>query len=204
MPLVMALAACTRAVDGVPTPAPAAATPESAAELEALIVTAVPSGRPRLPDDEVRPPAGHKTVDDVAAYSDDPAREVEVLEEYGYRYGWERFWGSGRHGQVTGLYVDQFDHRVGATSYAAALARNEAEHYDGMLIENAPGLPGGCHLLTVEDTDPHRRQGGPAALAWCGHGVYSVAATAVADSLDAAQEEVRAVLAEQMDRLPPH
>jgi hypothetical protein len=198
---------CARAVDGVPTPgtaqAAAADTPGSAAELEALIVTTVPSGLPRLPDEDLRPPAGEKTVEDVAAYSEDPEREREVLEEYGYRYGWERFWGTGGPAPMTGVFVDQFEHRSGAAAYAADLAHNEAEHYAATLIENAPELPGGCHLLAVEDTDPQARLAGPAALAWCGHGVFSVSVTAVADSVDAAEEEVRTVLDAQLDRLPP-
>ena len=51
---------------------------------------------------------------------------------------------------MTGVFVDQFEHRAGAAAYAADLARNEAEHYGATLIENPPGLPGGCQLLTVE------------------------------------------------------
>jgi hypothetical protein len=104
---------------------------------------------------------------------------------------------------MTGVFVDQFEHRSGAAAYAADLAHNEAEHYDAMLIEDAPGLPGGCHLLALEDADPEGRLAGPAALAWCGHGVFSVSVTAVADSVDAAEEEVRTVLDAQLDRLPP-
>jgi hypothetical protein len=180
-----------------------AAAPASAAELEALLVTAVPSGLPRLPDDELDPPAGEKSVEDIAGYSVDPGHERTVLKDYGYRYGWERFWGDSRSGRLTSVFVDQFDHRAGAAAYAADLARNEAEHYGAMLIENAPELPGGCHLLTVKDGDPGARRAGPAALVWCGHGVFSVSVTAMAGSVDAAEKEVRAVLAEQLDRLPP-
>ncbi|MCW2701099.1 MAG: uncharacterized protein JWQ45_2634 [Blastococcus sp.] len=200
---LVALPACTRAVDGVPQAAPAAATPTSAAELQALIVTAVPSGLPRLRDDEVDPPAGAKTVEDIAEYSRDPGHEREVLEEYGYRYGWERFWGERDSGVLTSVFVDQFDHRPGAAAYAVDLARNEAGHYGAMLAENPPDLPGGCHLITMEapDTDPQLT--GPAALVWCGHGVFSVSVTVVADSVDVAEAELRAVLAEQLDRLPP-
>jgi hypothetical protein len=198
---------CARAVDGAPTPATpqvaAAATPGSAAELEALIVSTVPSGLPRLPDQGLDPPAGEKTVEDVAGYSEDPEREREVLEEYGYRYGWERFWGTGGPKPMTGVFVDQFEHRSGAAAYAADLAHNEAQQYAATLMENAPGLPGGCHLLAVEDADPRARLAGPAALAWCGHGVFSVSVTAVADSVDAAEKEVRSVLGAQLDRLPP-
>jgi hypothetical protein len=195
--------ACARSVDGVATPAPATATPGSAAELETLLVTAVPSGLPRLADEGLEPPAGEKRVEDVAEYARDPGREREVLEQYGYRYGWERFWGTGGSGPVTGVFVDQFDHRAGAAAYAVDLARNDAAHFRGMLVENAPDLPGGCHLLTVEDPEPEAELTGPAALAWCGHGVFSVSVTAVTDSVDAAEEEVRAVLDQQLALLPP-
>jgi hypothetical protein len=156
-----------------------------------------------LPDDQLQPPAGEKQVGDVARYSDDPGRERGVLEDYGYRYGWERFWGSGGSGPMTGLFVDQFDRRVGAAAYAADLAHNEAERYRGALIQNPPNLPGGCRLLTVAAGGAAARMSRPAALAWCVHGVFSVSVTAVARSVDTAQEEVRAVLEEQLSRLPP-
>jgi hypothetical protein len=103
---------------------------------------------------------------------------------------------------VTGVFVDRFDSRAGAGAYAEDLARNDAEEYGGMLSENPPGLPGGCWLLTVEKPDP-RQLHGPAAFAWCVHGVFSVSATAVTDSVDAAEAEVHAVLTAQLDRLPP-
>ena len=143
------------------------------ADLGALVVTEVPSGLPRLPDDELEPPAGPKAVDDVADYSEDPAREQDVLEDYGYRYGWERFWGTGS-GPMTGVFVDQFASRAGAGAYAEDLARNDAEHYDGVVHENPPDLPGGCRMLTVDDAAAQEALGGPAALAWCGHGPFSV------------------------------
>jgi hypothetical protein len=163
----------------------------------------VPSGLPRLPDAELDPPAGAKAVDDIADYSEDPARERDVLEHYGYRQGWERFWGSGSGGPMTGVFVDQFSSRAGAVAYAEDLARNDAEHYDGVLHDNPPDLPGGCRMLTVDDAEAQAALGGPAALAWCGHGPFSVAVTAVAASMDAAREEVLAVVDEQLDRLPP-
>lgn len=196
------LLACARAVEGLPSPGPEEDLPGAAAELEPLIVTDVPSGLPRLPDDELHPPAGEKGIDDVADYADDPAREREVLEGYGYRYGWERFWGSDG-GPVTGVFVDQFDHRAGAGAYAEDLARNDAEHYRGMLLEEPPWLPGGCRALAVDDPDPEVGLTGPAAFAWCTHGVFSVAVTAVAGSVEEAEAEVRAVMAEQLELLPP-
>ncbi len=174
VPCLLSLTGCTRAVDGVPTAGPPAGLPSSAAELGGLIVTEVASGLPRLPDDELHPPAGAKDVADVAAYADDPARERDVLEDYGYRHGWERFWGSDS-GPLTGVFVDQFDVRAGAAAYVEDLARNEAEHYGGLLSEEPAGLPGGCWLLTVEDPDPEQLHG-PAALAWCVHGMFSVSA----------------------------
>jgi hypothetical protein len=172
-----------------------------AEELGELILTEVPSGLPRMADHDLTPPAGAKRIEDIAGYSDDPARERAVLRDYGYRYGWERFWGTGS-GPVTGVLVDRFDSRAGAGAYAEDLARNDAERYGGMLSENPAGLPGGCWLLTVEDPDPAQLHG-PAAFAWCVHGAFSVSATAVTDSVDAAEREVHAVLTAQLDRLAP-
>jgi hypothetical protein len=204
--LLVALAcvcgACARAVDGVPTASPAGATPDTAADLEAMLVTRVPSGLPRLADDEVRPRAGEKDVGDVAGYSSDPRHEREVLEDYGYRFGWERFWGSDS-GPMTSVFVDQFDHRSGASAYARDLASNEAGYYGAALMERSPDLPGGCHLLTVDAPDPETELAGPAALAWCGHGVFSVSATVVADSVRSAEDQVAEVLEQQLARLPP-
>ena len=197
-----ALPACTRAVDGVPTAASAESLPASAEELEPFLVTELPSGLPRLQDEDLEPPAGAKRVEDVAGYADDPAREREVLEDYGYRFGWERFWGAGP-ATMTGVFVDQFETRAGASAYAEDLARNDAAHYAGVLEEDPRDLPGGCRLLSVEDPEPGRGLTGPATFVWCGHGAFSVGVTAVAASAEAAEEEVRAVLAEQLDRLPP-
>jgi hypothetical protein len=202
LPCLLSLPGCTRAVDGVPTAEPAESLPASADDLEPLIVTEVPSGLPRLPDEGVHPHAGPKRVDDVAGYAEDPERERQVLEDYGYRYGWERFWGNGS-GLMTGVFVDRFDTRAGAGAYAEDLARNEADRYGGELDEHPPELPGGCLLLTIEEPGPGSELTGPAALAWCGHGVFSVSVTAVAGSVDAGEDEVGAVLAEQLDRLPP-
>ncbi len=183
--------------------APPSGLPSQPEELEPLIVAEVPSGLPRLPDDVLDPPAGAKELRDVAGYAADPDREREVLEEFGYRHGWERFWGHGDSGPMTGVFVDQFETRAGAGAYAADLARNDAELYDGVLRENPPQLPGGCRLLIVEEPVPERMLTGPAALAWCTHGVFSVGVTSVADSVDAAIDEVHAVLEEQLERLPP-
>ena len=193
---------CDRAVEGVPTATASVSFPATAESLGALVVTDVPSALPRLPDAQLQPPAGPKALDDIADYSDDPARERQVLEEYGYRYGWERFWGTGSV-PMTGVFVDQFEFRAGAASYARDLARNEAVHYDAVVHENPPELPGGCRMLTVDDADAQRALGGPAAFAWCGHGPFSVSVTSVADSLEAAEAEVQAVVTEQLDRLPP-
>jgi hypothetical protein len=192
---------CARPVDGAPTAAPGTPPPASVDELGALILTELPSGLPRLDDEHLMPPAGAKHVEDVAGYSRDPARERAVLRDYGYRHGWERFWGR-ESGPVTGVLVDQFDTRAGAGAYAEDLARNDAELYGGVLEEGPAGLPGGCWQLTVEDPDPEQLHG-PAVFAWCVHGVFSVSATAVTDSVEAAEEEARAVLAAQLDRLPP-
>jgi hypothetical protein len=198
---LLPLGGCGRPVDGVPTPARGTLPPASADDLGALVVTELPSGLPRLTDHDLMPPAGAKRLEDVAAYSTDPARERGVLEDYGYRHGWERFWGR-EGGPVTGVLVDQFGTRAGAGAYVEDLARNDAELYGGTLHEDPPRLPGGCWLLTVAAPDPAQLHG-PAAFAWCVHGVFSVSATAVTDSVEAAEEEVRAVLTAQLDRLPP-
>jgi hypothetical protein len=200
--VVPATAGCTPTVVGSATPAPASVTPDTVEDLGALVLSAVPSGLPRIPDADLQPPAGAKTVDDVAGYADDPARERVVLRDYGYRHGWERFWGS-TTGPLTTVFVDQFDDAGGAAAYAEDLAANDAAVYDGVLRRDPPGLPAGCSLLTVAQADPATRLTGPAAFAWCGHGVFSVAVTAVSTSEQSATDELRAVVLAQVDRLPP-
>ena len=199
---VLLVPACERTVAGTASPGPVSGVPSSPEELEPLVVTAVPSGRPRLPDHEVRPRAGAKTVEDVAAYAEHPERERQVLATYGYRFGWERFWGV-EADQVTSVFVFQMRTRGGADAYARDLAANDAEHYRGTLSQNPPGLPGGCRLVTVEDARPEADLPGPAAISWCGHGVFSVSVTAVAPTLEQARAEVRALLPRQLERLPP-
>lgn len=196
------LTACGRAVDGAPTAAPPSDRPSSPQELEELVVRDVPSGLPRLPDDEIEPPAGAKRLEDVAAYAPDPERELAVLDDYGYRYGWERFWGR-ESGPMTGVFVDQFRQRAGAGAYAEALARNDAELYGGVLSMDPPELPANCRLLTVDVPVPDAGLVDPAAFAWCWHGVFSVSVTAVAGSVSDAVREVDAVLEEQLALLPP-
>ena len=140
----------------------------------------------------------------MAGYSDDPARERAVLEDYGYRHGWERFWGSGTGtGPQTGIFVDQFEQPGGALAYAEDLARNDADHYGGLLSEGSPDLPPDCWRLVVDEPRPDQGLAGPAAFAWCTQGPFSVSVSAVAESVDAATEEVGAVVADQLDRLPP-
>jgi hypothetical protein len=102
---------------------------------------------------------------------------------------------------VTSVFIYEFEHRAGAGAYARDLAGNEAEYYRGMLRDDPPELPGGCRLLTVEH--PSGGLPGPAALAWCGHGVFSVSVTSVADSAAGATDEVAAVVRAQLERLPP-
>ena len=199
--LLALLTGCEREVAGVASAAPAPAVPGSAEELERLLVAEVPSGLPRLPDTEVRPPAGEKTLEDVAAYAADADRERAVLRDYGYRFGWERFWGV-HEGKLTSVFVHQMETRGAAGAYARDLAANDAEYYRGMLHEDPAELPGGCWMLTVEEARPHARLSGPAAISWCGHGVFSVSVTAVADSVAEAEAEVRALLPQQLDRLP--
>lgn len=201
---VLAAPACGREDDGASASAATdPAAPASAEDLEPLIVDDVPSGLPRLPDDRIDPPAGPKRVEDVARYADDPARERAVLRGYGYRHGWERFWGSGTgEGPQTGVFVDQFEHPDGAAAYAEDLARNDADHFGGLFSEGPPGLPDGCRRLLVDEARPDRGLTGPAAFAWCTRGEFSVWASAVAEDLDAATAEVHEVVTEQLDRLP--
>jgi hypothetical protein len=196
------LTGCTgRLVTGEASAAPGTSAPERPEELEGLLVTEVPSGLPRVPDDALSPPAGEKWVADVAAYADDPDHEREVLAGYGFRFGWERFWGAGDgSGPVTSVFVYQFTDRAGASAYARDLAGNDAESYRGMLRDEPSQLPGGCHLVTVDEPEGLP---GPAASAWCGHGVFSVSVTSVADSPSAAVREVTAVLRAQLALLPP-
>jgi hypothetical protein len=176
------------------------APPSATSGLAALLVTEVPSGLPRVPDDELDPPAGRKTIDDVAGYSSDAEHQRQVLEDYGYRWGWERFWRTGD--QLTSVFLDQFGNADGAVSYADDLARNDAEYYGGTPEDDPPDLPAGCALLTVEDPAPMGRLAGPAAFAWCAHGVFTVSVAAVSTSPAAARAEVGAVTAQQLDRLP--
>ncbi|MGY1886031.1 MULTISPECIES: hypothetical protein [unclassified Blastococcus] len=196
------LSGCGRTVDGVATAGPPSDRPSSPAELEELIVREVPSGLPRLRDEELEPPAGPKRLEDVAGYAPDPERELAVLESYGYRYGWERFWGR-ESGPMTGVFVDQFEQRAGARAYAENLARNDAELYGGVLSVDPPELPANCRLLTVDAPVPAAGLVDPAAFAWCWHGVFSVSVTAVAGSVPDAVREVGAVLETQLDLLPP-
>jgi hypothetical protein len=179
----------------------APATPETVEDLGDLLLQQVPSGLPRIPDADLEPPAGAKTVDDVATYAEDPARERAVLREYGYRHGWERFWGS-TTGPLTSVFLDQFDDAGGAATYARDLAGNDAAVYDGVLQHDPASLPEGCSLLTVAAAEPATGLSGPAAFAWCGHGVFSVAVTAVAGTEQAATDEVRDAVRAQLDRLP--
>jgi hypothetical protein len=184
----------TTASSSVPAP------PSATSGLAALLVTEVPSGLPRVPDDELDPRAGRKTIDDVAGYSSDAEHQRQVLEDYGYRWGWERFWRTGD--QLTSVFLDQFGNADGAVSYADDLARNDAEYYGGAAEADPPDLPAGCALLTVDEPAPKGRLAGPAAFAWCTRGVFTVSVAAVSTSPAAARAEVEAVTAQQLDRLP--
>ena len=196
-------AGCGGEAEDAATAASTPAGPATADELEQLLVDEVPSGLPRVPDEAIQPPAGAKRVEDVAGYSDDPARERGVLENYGYRHGWERFWGAGTgEGPQTGVFVDQFEAAGGADSYAEDLARNDADHYGGLLSEGSPDLPDDCRRLLVEEPDPEDGLWGPAAFAWCTRGSFSVAVSAVAGTLDDATGELGEVARDQLDRLP--
>ncbi len=199
--LLALLTGCATSTDGDASAAPAAATPDTPRQLEALVVPAVPSGLPRVPDDALSPPAGEKLLEDVAGYAEDAAREREVLDDYGYRFGWERYWGSGS-GPLTTVAAHQFETTDGAAAFTADLAAHEAEVYGGLLREDPPDLPPGCRLLQLDEGAPAVGVAAPAALAWCARGAFSLAVTAVSGSVESATEEVRAVVTAQLERLP--
>jgi hypothetical protein len=200
--LLAVLTGCGPGADGGASAAPAAATPDTPRELEPLVVPDVPSGLPRVPDDALSPPAGEKWPEDVAGYAEDAVREREVLADYGYRFGWERYWGSGS-GPLTTVAAHQFETTEGALAFTADLAAHEAEVYGGLLREDPPDLPAGCRLLQLEEGAPAARVAAPAAFAWCAQGAFSLTVTAVSGSVEAATEEVVAVIAAQLERLPP-
>ena len=200
--LLALLTGCGAPTDGGASATPTPATPASPGELEEVVVPDVPSGLPRLPDDSLSPPAGEKSVEDVAGYGEDAAREREVLDDYGYRFGWERYWGSGS-GPLTTVFTHQFETPEGAAAFTGDVAAHDAEVYGGPLREGPPGLPAGCRLLQLHEGAPAAGVSSPAAFAWCTQGVFSVAVTAVAGSVESATEEVQAVVAAQLDRLPP-
>jgi len=196
------LAGCGSSMPAVATVASGGQIPGSPQELERLLITDVPSGLPRLPDNGLQPPAGRKDLADVARYAQDPGHEQQILREYGYRFGWERFWGRGTD-PMTSVFVYQFRDWASAGVYAREIAGNDAEYYHGMLQKDPPQLPAGCWLLSVDDPSSSSVLHGPAAFAWCGHGVFSVSVTAVGASPKAAQAEVAAALRAQLRRLPP-
>ena len=183
-----------------PVSTPVAALPTSPDGLERLLLTRVPSGLPRVPDGELQPAAGRKTVDDVAGYAPDPQRQRQVLDDYGYRWGWERFWRAGN--ALTSVFLDQFDRAAGAGTYAEDLAGNEEQRYGGELDRMPADLPAGCAVLSVDAPDPATGLTGPAALAWCSQGGFSLAVAAVSGSPQRARDELTAVVREQLDRLP--
>jgi hypothetical protein len=200
--LLALLTGCATSTDGDAAAAPAAATPDTPRQLEALLVPDVPSGLPRVPDAALSPPAGQKLVEDVAGYARDAVREREVLDDYGYRFGWERYWGAGS-GPLTTVAAHQFETTDGAAAFTADLAAHEAEVYGGLLREDPPDLPAGCRLLQLDEGAPAAGVAAPAALAWCARGVFSLTVTAVSGSVESATAEVRAVVAAQLERLPP-
>ncbi|WP_369134449.1 hypothetical protein [Modestobacter sp. I12A-02662] len=203
--LALACTGCTSVAEPAEPAVRSAATaalPTDAGELEELLLDEVPSGLPRVADDELDPPAGEKSADDVAAYAeDDAAHQEEVLGQYGYLRGWERFWRG--DDALTTVFLDQFDDPGGAATYAEDLARNDAEHYGGQLDRSPAGLPADCVLMTVEQPDPAHGMAGPAVFSWCGRGVFTVSVAAVRPGMEDARAEVAAVVAEQLERLPP-
>ncbi|SCX52947.1 hypothetical protein SAMN03159343_2888 [Klenkia marina] len=201
--LILVLTGCASSVEGAASPAATASVADLPTDVEGLgaaVVTDVPSGLPRLPDEELDPPAGAKTLEDVAGYAEDADREAQVLDDYGYRWGWERFWG--REQQLTSVFLDQFEGPTGAASYAADLARNDTGFYGGNPDRDPDDLPPGCATLAVEDPDADTGLQGPAAFAWCAHGPFTVSVAVVADSTDTAHQQVVELVDAQLARLP--
>jgi hypothetical protein len=197
-----AVSGCAPSGAAPAVPAPVSTAPaDAAAALEPLLLDQVPSGLPRVPDDELDPPAGEKTIDDVARYGDDAQHEEGVLAQYGYQSGWERFWRSGD--QVTSVFLDRFADAGGAASYAGDLAGNDAEYYGGTLDPRPTDLPAGCLLVLRATPAPEHGMAGPAAFSWCPSGTFTVSVASVAGDADAARAEVLAVTRAQLDRLPP-
>ena len=93
--------------------------------------------------------------------------------------------------------------RAGARGYAEDLAGNKAELYGRTLSEDPPDLPANCRELTVDEPVPDAGLMEPAAFAWCWHGVFSVAVTAVGPTVDDALAEVSSVMGRQLAQLPP-
>ncbi|WP_138757627.1 hypothetical protein [Modestobacter altitudinis] len=176
------------------------AVPSDAAGLEALLVDAVPSGLPLVPDDELVPPAGAKTIDDVARYGGDAQQQRQVLSDYGYLRGWERFWRA--DAALTSVFLDQFQDGAGAGSYAEDLARNDAEYYGGLTDSAPDDLPSGCVTMARDEPAPDHGFAGPAAFAWCAVGAFTVSVAAVAATPADAWAELVAVTVAQLDRLP--
>ena len=78
----------------------------------ALIVTEVPSGLPRLPDDELRPAGRRQAVEDVAALLRRPGRaSATVLAGLRLPVRLGAVLGRRESGPMTGVFVDQFDRR---------------------------------------------------------------------------------------------
>ncbi len=197
------LTGCAAGVPGTATPAATASVgdlPDDVAGLGGLVLAEVPADLPLVPDDELDPPAGPKTLDDVAGYADDAEREAGVLTDYGYRWGWERFWRD--EDALASVFLDQFEGTAGATSYAADLTRNDTDHYGGYPDHTPDELPDGCATLAVDVPAEESGLTGPAAFAWCAHGPFTVSIAVVGETSEAALAEVEDLVDEQLDRLP--
>ena len=172
--------ACLAAAPGAPAPstgrrrrAPARRSPGSADELGCArrdrgAVGAAPAARRR----SSQPPAGPKRSTTSPTTPTTPAHERDGAGAYGYRFGWERFWGTGP-APMTGVFVDQFRDRARAPAPTPRTSpRNEADVLRRhRCARTRRELPGGCRMLTVDDAEPAAGLRGPAAFAWCGHGV---------------------------------
>src|SRR3712207_7805292 len=61
------------------------------------------------------------------------------LHDYGYRFGWERYWGSGS-GPLTTVFTHQFQTPEGAAAFTRDVAEHDGDVYGGLLHEEPPVL----------------------------------------------------------------
>ena len=179
--LLVPAPAAPRAVDGAAGAGARGRQPRPAAEeLAELVLPEVPSGLPRLPDEDLDAAGGRQDRRDVAGVRRRPRRASgRSSRTTATGYGWERFWGDGP-GALTGVFVDQFEHPAGA----ARLRRGPRPQRRralrrGAATRNRPTCPAaaGCSRRRPA---PDGRADRPRRVRLVRPGVFSVAVTAVA------------------------